>query len=171
MFKRASIVVVALLFIFICHPASAQDTVVYMTETVPYADEGSVPENIQTECTLPQALADWIVMSAEQTKGISVVKDNAAVEAGEGRILIVEIDAGESAYSAWTGHRKTLGVQGRLLQDGEEIGNFNGYRSSKGGMFGGFKGTCNILNRCAKVLGEDIVKWLKNPGKDSKIGQ
>jgi len=171
MCKRASIVVVAFLFIFTCHPAGAQDTVVYITDTVPYADSGGIPENIKTECTLSEALADWIVTSADKTKGISVVKDNAAVEAGEGRILIVEISAGESKYSGWTGHRKSLGVQGRLLQDGEEIGNFEGYRSSKGGAFGGFKGSCTVLNRCAKVLGEDIVKWLKNPGKDSKIGQ
>lgn len=171
MIKRASIVVLVLLFAVICHQARAQDTVVYTAESAPYVDPLEVPKKIQEECTLPEAVPNWIVQFADKAKGITVVKDNAAVEAGEGRILIVEIRSGISSGNAWTGHLKQLAVQGRLLQDGEEIGNFVGIRSSRGGFGAGFKGSCNILNRCAKALGRDIVGWLSNPGKDARIGE
>jgi hypothetical protein len=35
-------------------------------------------------------------------------------------------------------------------------------RDSTGGAFGGYNGSCNVLRRCAIVLGKDIAGWVRN---------
>ena len=37
-----------------------------------------------------------------------------------------------------------------------------------GGMFGGFKGSCSVLNRTAKVLGTDLAKWIIQEQKNAQ---
>jgi hypothetical protein len=61
-------------------------------------------------------------------------------------------------------------VEGVLRDNGREIGSFTAIRYSGGGVFGGYKGTCAIVGRCAKTLGKDIANWLENPQKGSKLG-
>ena len=61
-------------------------------------------------------------------------------------------------------------VKGTLREDGKPIGNFTAERFSGGGVFGGYKGTCAIVGRCAKAIGKDISIWLQNPGKNSRLG-
>lgn len=36
-------------------------------------------------------------------------------------------------------------------------------RSSTGGAFSAFKGTCEILDRVAVALGKDVAKWVSQP--------
>ena len=39
-----------------------------------------------------------------------------------------------------------------------------------GGAFGAFKGTCSIIGRCTKALGQDIATWLTAPTQNAEIG-
>ena len=38
-------------------------------------------------------------------------------------------------------------------------------------MYGGFKGTCSILDTCIEELGEDIAEWLLAPSMDGRLGE
>ena len=62
-------------------------------------------------------------------------------------------------------------LKGKLLENGKEIGNFTAVRGSMGGAFGGYKSSCAVLHRCQSTLAKDILAWLKNPAKDSRIGE
>lgn len=41
------------------------------------------------------------------------------------------------------------------------IDTYAGSRNSSGGIGGGFKGSCAVLERCVNTLGKDVDAWLK----------
>jgi len=168
--KKTAVVAAALLGTCVQAGAIAQSSSVYMGQIVPYSDLERISSAIQAECQLPQRQAELIVSQANLA-GITVVRDDEAVKASKGRILQVEIVNAISMGNAFTGHRKQVHIKGRLLEDGKEIGNFVGVRSSMGGAFAGFKGSCVVLDRCLQTLAADVSRWLKNPVKDSRIGE
>lgn len=50
-----------------------------------------------------------------------------------------------------------------LLEGGKVIRNTKINRWSVGGMWGGFKGTCSILDRTAVAIGKDLGRWVADP--------
>jgi hypothetical protein len=61
-------------------------------------------------------------------------------------------------------------VKGELYDRGKQIGSFRAKRYTTGGAFGAFKGTCSIIGRCTKTIGEDIARWLAAPTQNAIIG-
>jgi hypothetical protein len=100
-----------------------------------------------------------------------VIRDNEALKAGKGRLLHMEITNAVSMGNPSLGHQKQVSVKGRLFDDGIEIGSFSGMRSSMGGAFAGFKGSCSVLGRCLKALAGDITRRLKNPEIASRVDE
>lgn len=168
--KTISVIAAMLLTIGFCQTALAGGDTIYMSQTAPYSDTKLITKAILDECELPQQQSELIAQLAS-AKGILVVRDNEAVTAGKGRILQVEITNAISTGNAFVGHRKQVSVKGRLFENGTEIGDFSGIRSSMGGAFAGYKGSCSVLGRCVKTLAQDISSWLQNPAKDSRIGE
>jgi hypothetical protein len=168
--KTTSTVTAALLSVGFCSVAIADSDTIYIAQTAPYSDTKKITRAILDECELPQQQSELIAQLAS-TKGILVVRDDEAVKAGKGRILQVEITDAISTGNAFIGHRKQVSVKGRLFDNGTEVGDFVGIRSSMGGAFAGYKGSCSVLGRCMKTLAVDISQWLKNPAKDSRIGE
>ena len=154
-------------------PAQAvpvRSKVIHIGQSVPYSDLLMIDKAILTECQLPQQQAEFLEQAARRA-GFDVVRDDAAAKAGKGRVLKVEITNAISSGNAFIGHRKQVVVKGSLLEDGKEIGSFRGRRSSMGGAFGGFKGSCSVLERCADALAKDITLWLKNPTMEARLGE
>jgi hypothetical protein len=143
---------------------------IYVGKTAPFTDASTVAKNIIDECRLPEAQIQYLHEQAKEL-GINVVEDEAAVSENKGRVLILETFNAISGGNAFTGHKKQVIVKGRLLENGNEIGNFSGIRSSMGGMWGGYKGSCAVLHRCQETLAKDILTWTKAPAKDSRIGE
>lgn len=153
-------------------PAAAAPTsakVIYMGREMSYADPRLINKAVLTECQLPQQ-GGQLLEVAMRNAGFETVRDDQAVKAGKGRILVVEITDAISAGNAFIGHRKQVNVKGRLLEDGKEVASFVGSRSSMGGAFGGFKGSCAVLGRCLETLSKDISTWLRNPS-NTRIGE
>jgi hypothetical protein len=149
---------------------AAADEPVYVGKTAPYTDASLVAKNILDECGLPESQMKVLHEQAKEL-GAAIVEDEAAVAANKGRVLLVETANAISAGNAFTGHRKQVIVKGRLLENGEEIGNFTAIRGSMGGMWGGYKSSCSVLYRCQTTLAKDIIGWLKNPTRDARIGE
>jgi len=153
----------------ICPAAWAQSPVVYIKQEVPYFDTKAIDRAVVNDCRLPPQAAE-LIESAALRAGIKVVRDDAAVASGKGRILRVEIMNALSEGVAYTGHRKEIHLKGRLTEDGKEIGDFFAKRFSMGGVFGPFSRSCTVLVRVLDMLADDIAVWLKNPAKESRIG-
>lgn len=149
--------------------AVAEDPV-YVGKTAPYSDATQIAKNIIDECGLPEAQMKVLHEQAREM-GVAIVEDEAAVAANKGRVLQLETVSAISAGNAFTGHRKQVVVKGRLLENGEEIGNFSAIRGSMGGMWAGYKSSCSVLYRCQTTLAKDILGWLAHPSKDARIGE
>jgi hypothetical protein len=132
-----------------------------------FAEGAFVRPEIKSECKLGERLPESIQAYARK-HGIEIELVDALPSSG--RVLELEISDAIEMGNAWTGRQKGLVIQGRLVENGAAVGNFRGRRMTSGGLFGGYKGTCSFLGRCAKTLGRDVAEWLKAPTRESNIG-
>ena len=156
---------------FICFPVlTAYGDSTTITMQIAYDKEADVPSTVRAECALETKLSDFIKSYAE-SNGVSVTSEKGDNANAAGRVLDVRIThALARGGGAWSGP-KSVAVRGELREGGKVVGSFRARRTSGGGAFGGFKGTCGILDRCAKTLGKDIAQWLKSPAMDSHLGE
>ncbi len=138
-----------------------------LLRTLGYSENAFVRPAIKTECKLEERLPESIQAYA-QKNGIEIELVDKLPSSG--RVLELEISDAIESGNAWTGRQKGLVIQGRLVENGAAVGSFRGRRMTSGGLFGGYKGTCSFLGRCAKTLGHDVADWLKSPGQNSNIG-
>jgi hypothetical protein len=150
-------------------PAAASPMTVIIGNEMSYVDANTISRAVLVECQLPQQGAQLLV-TAMRDAGFQPVVDDQATQAGKGRVLVVQISNAVAGGNAFIGHRKQVNVSGRLLQDGKEVATFAGMRSSMGGAFAGFKGSCAVLGRCLETLSKDISTWMKNP-VSGRIGE
>lgn len=137
---------------------------------VPYAEDARVRDAVKDECELEQKFARFIKEYAEN-KGFTVIKSNDEKAKDVSKRLFVEIDdVRGSGGGAWSGGKMVHAV-GKLTENGKTIGTFKVQRTSGGGAFGAFKGTCSILGRDVKAMGKDISAWLKKPKMKSYLGE
>lgn len=136
---------------------------VKVLRSIPFAADAA-SQKIQDECKLQNKVPQFLDAYSERVELVDGPLGKS------GRVLelkITEVHApGGGAFSG----AKYMTVEGVLRDDGREVGSFTASRYSGGGVFGGYKGTCSIIGRCAKAIGKDIAGWLENPQKDSKLG-
>jgi hypothetical protein len=145
-------------------PAPAGGGSVKALRVTPFEKEARVPPKVRDECGLETKLPAYLGQYA------------ADVELVDGKLgksgRVLELRIGEihgPGGGAFSGP-KWMSVTGVLREDGREVGSFTAKRISGGGVFGGYKGTCSILARCAKAIGKDIAGWLRNPAKKARLG-
>ena len=141
-----------------------------MAKPVPFADEAMIAGKIKKECDIQNQLAAYTEEYAREDQGLSITFVDSVQKDSPGMVLDVQIKDAVSAGNPFLGHRKSTLVAGTLYRDGEIIGKFVGRRNSMGGAFAGYKGSCSVLGRTVKVLGQDIAKWLKSPTMDAQLG-
>lgn len=141
-----------------------------MARDIPYAEDADVQRKVREECVKIQGqLADYTQEFGRAT-GIDVKLSDSIATTDPGRVLHVEITEAISAGNPFIGHRKHTKVRGTLFEDGREVASFRGLRTSMGGAFGGYKGSCSVLGRTVKALGKDIALWLANPQDGAELG-
>ncbi len=149
-------------------PLACAETI-QVARSIPYAEEAEIAGKIMRECKLQTQLPEYIkIFGAKHGHSIELV--DALDEASEGKVLVVEIRDAVSEGNAFLGHHKSTSARGKLLENGVEVANFKVRRNSMGGAFAGYKGSCSVLGRTVKIMGEDIAKWLAAPSKDALLG-
>ena len=100
-------------------------------------------------------------------KHTDIVFTTEELESIEGKVLWLEFDhvfaPGGGGYSG----AKSVEVVGELRENGEVIASMTVDRAA---LFGMTPGTCSMLKRVAKKLGEDIAQWLEAPEMDAMLG-
>lgn len=148
--------------------ATGRGPALVIAEQIPFAEDAMIREEIRNECGLPAKLSQFI---RENVSGYSSrIYSDSAEAPSEAQKLNVEIyDVSGGGGGAWSGG-KSVSIRGTLEQNGKVIGSFKGRRYSGGGMFAGFKGTCSIMGRCVKALGQDVAEWLRHPSQNAMLG-
>jgi len=140
---------------------------VVMLRAVPYAEDAFVRPAVRDECRLETRVADFIV--AASGGAVSTVAELPGN--GETSVLDVRIADTTESGNAFAGRHKSLTLQGELRENGKVVGTFRARRSTMGGVFGGYRGNCSFLARCAKALGRDVAQWLRNPTMNARLGE
>lgn len=164
-------ILMGLLLCIAALPALAQEAVksVVIGEEAPYANKDTIDTAIVAECALPKRVTELLTQAL--TKAGIEHKTVADPKPGAGaNVLQLEIAQAQSAGNAFVGHFKGVTVTGKLFQNGKQVATFVATRKSSGGAFGGFKGSCAILGRCAQAIGSDIARWLGSPVDGAKLG-
>jgi hypothetical protein len=150
---------------------AAMASAISISKRVAYGADSGVPDKVRKECVIDSQLPDFIETYASKNDIAVVQKDAAVSSKDKGRVLVVEFsDVVGASGGAWTG-AKTVSVSGELFDNGKKVGSFKGRRSSGGGAWGAYKGTCSILGRCVKTLGKDISDWLVKPTMNARLGE
>lgn len=150
-------------------PAAFAADSVTVPKPVAFNEDAEVPKAVRAECKLDEALPDAIAATAKDD-GVTVTFAPQVSGATPGRALEMEITDVAADGNGFIGHRKAMAAKGKLYENGQVIGSFKARRTSMGGVFGGLKGNCSVLERTVTAMGADIGGWLAAPKMDSRLG-
>jgi hypothetical protein len=147
-------------------PLGAQEGKSVHIAPIAFQNEELVERAIITDCDLPNVqLAE--LQEAASKRGLTLSPE----QGGADRVLEIQIVTAVAGGNAFMGHQKQVTLVGKLLENGQSVASFSATRSSGGGAFGGFKGSCGVLHRCAEALGSDIASWLAKPTANARLGE
>lgn len=136
---------------------------------IEFADRAEVRDAVLDECRLPDKLQKFIT-EFSAARNITIEPSNGPVDDASGKVLEVRItDMYAPGGGAFSGG-KAVTIEADLTRNGESLGSLRARRISSGGAFAVFKGTCDILGRDVRTLGEDISKFLTDPGENVRMG-
>jgi hypothetical protein len=154
----------AVLVLAMAAVAQAKD-VVTVSQLTPFADDSNATDNVKQECKMEERLPKYLKSYAK--KHTDVVFSTEPLEGMEGRVLYMEFThvfaPGGGGYSG----AKSVEVEGELKENGEVIASFTVDRAA---LFGMTPGTCAMLKRVTKKIGQDIAGWLEAPEMDAMLG-
>ncbi len=154
---------ITLLIIVVASPARAET--VTIAQSTPFSETSGVSDNVKNECDIQGRLPKYIKSYAK--KHTDVVFTTESLDSVDGKTLYLEFEhvyaPGGGGYSG----AKSVSVTGELKDNGEVIASLTADRAA---LFGMTPGTCSMLKRVAKKLGQDIGNWLKAPEMDSMLG-
>ncbi|WP_223671094.1 hypothetical protein [Kangiella shandongensis] len=133
---------------------------VYLPQSVPYYDPMVIASNIKAECSSLGSQLSSFVKRYSTHHNIDIVRTEDITNINKGYVLVLKIRNAMSAGNAWSGHKKQVLITADLLKNGEKVKDFTATRNSMGGVFGGFKGSCDVLQRTVNTLGSDTAIWL-----------
>jgi hypothetical protein len=144
--------------------AAAHADGVKLLAPVTYASESSVVPKVREACKVEERL------TADVGEALGGTTDST-----RGQVVRVSIvDVMGVGGGAWSGP-KAISIKVELLKDGKVDRSTHLTRTTTGGAFGGFKGTCSMLERDSSVLGKDVAKWVASStyttGEDAPKGK
>jgi hypothetical protein len=142
----------------------AKDTIT-ISEFTPFAEDSGATDNVKEECGMQERIPKYL--KSEAKKVADIIFTTEPLESVEGKVLYMEIThvfaPGGGGYSG----AKNVEVEGELRENGEVIASFTVDRAA---LFGMTPGTCSMLKRVAKKIGEDVAEWLEAPEMDAMLG-
>lgn len=154
----------AVAVLFMALAAHAKD-VITISQYTPFSEDSGATDNVKEECKFEERLPKYL--KSEAKKVADIVFTTEPLDSLEGKVLYMEVThvfaPGGGGYSG----AKSVEVEGELRENGEVIASFTVDRAA---LFGMTPGTCSMLKRVAKKIGEDLAEWLEAPEMDSMLG-
>jgi hypothetical protein len=139
---------IALLALLAVAAAAHADGIALLTP-VTYSAESSVVPKVREACKIEERLTADVGAALGST-----------TESTAGEVVRVSIvDVMGVGGGAWSGP-KAISIRVDLMKNGKLERSTHLTRTTTGGAFGGFKGTCSMLERDSTVLGKDVAKWV-----------
>ena len=152
------------IFVFVIVSSARADTVT-ISDSTPFAEDSGASDSVKNECKFETRLPRYIKDKGK--KRVDVVLSSEPLESVKGKVLFLEVTnvfaLGGGGYSG----SKSVTVVGELKENGELIGSLTARRRT---LMGWTPGTCSMLKRVSKKLGEDIAGWLVEPTMDARLG-
>jgi len=143
----------------------AQAETLTISQSIPFAEDSGASDDIKNECKFETRLPEYLKKEAKRT--FDVVLSKEPLEDAEGKTLsLIIANMYGLGGGAWSGSKSAI-VTGELKENGEVIASMSLRRHSIMGMA---PGTCSILKRISKKMGEDIAEWLEEPTMDAELG-
>ena len=153
-----------MIFLLLCASSVMADTIT-IAKSISFAADSGASQEVIDECDMQTRLPEYIKKEGKRKVDVELSKE--PLEDARGKILHLEISnvyaPGGGAYSG----SKSVIVMGELKENGEVIASMSGRRHS---MMGMMPGTCSIMKRITKKLGEDIAGWLAEPTMNAELG-
>ena len=158
------------IFIAGCQSATKveDDQIKYSTKILahtPYRNSKMIPNKVLKECNIGTPLSES-VKKYSSNYGIKVDRVESIDKTDKGNYIKIEI-VGTVSGNRWgpgvglaRRHAKMVTIEAAVFEDGKQVYKINRARKSGGGVFGGFKGTCSVLERTVNTLGNDVAKLL-----------
>ncbi|MFB0976533.1 MAG: hypothetical protein QMC73_02615, partial [Myxococcota bacterium] len=76
----------------------------------------------------------------------------------------------KSANAAANANAHSLSIDGVLKEDGRVVGTFVGTRFARASLIPFRRGECAVLREAVNLLAKDVVKWVRKPSLDARLG-
>ena len=135
-----------------------------------FDEQTPIEPSVKEQCAVDRILGNHVFQKvADKYPGTLQVTDPAKMEKGKVLKLTVLSVQGIGG-GGWTGP-KAVTVRADLVQDGEVVQTVVKREHSRGGVFGGMRGTCSILEIVAESLGRQVATWLVKLDSTGSAGQ
>ena len=162
---RSSFLAFSFAFLAVLLMPVVQADTVTIAKSVPFAEDSEVSDDVREECKFATQLPQYIKKEAKRKVDVELSAD--PLENAEGKVLFLETTNVYAPGGGGFSGSKSAIVSGELKEDGEVIGSITARRHTLIGMM---PGTCSMMKRIAKKLGEDIAVWLAEPTMDARVG-
>ena len=139
--------------------SSAKAAGVALLVPVTYDPAASVPPKVREECRLDYQLQSDIANALVRRYKTGSGTTESATEGQAVRVTITYVLG--PAAGALSGPKSTT-ILAELLNNGKVERSTKLHRTSVSVNI--FRGTCSILDKTARVLAKDVVRWIENPG-------
>jgi len=146
---------VALLALGAALPAVAGKPTLLLTP-VGYAPEAGIPDKIKSECKIDELFETRVGEALRKNGGGTTTTVDAPAGTQVMRVQVTYVLG--VGGGGWTGP-KNVSLQADLLEGGKVRRSSKFSRSTTGGVFGGFMGTCSMIQRCVTTLAKDLQEW------------
>ena len=171
-------------FAFAPGVARAQADAIAIATLIPYAEKAEVRDSIRQECGLSFRLSKSVLARSakkeipmirlgnpNETQSVRGEAEASGREGATGHFRSLELritDAIETSGGILPTH--SLSIDGVLKENGRIVGTFVATRFARASFIPFRRGECAILSEAATMLAKDMVRWLKKPSLDSRLG-
>ena len=138
------------------------EDVVLVSSLIPYEKDDTAGENVRKECDWNATMTRYL---AKESGGRVKVAEQNIDGVTDKKLLLAATHLHTAGGGNWSGP-KWLVLEGKLMEGGKLLGNFEVRRQTIRGSMRG----CGTLTSLSEEIAGDILEWLKTPSLNAKLG-